>query len=478
MAKHSGSFNYFYLNILCGFFLGVIIISLFPSSSFATPAFARKYDLSCASCHTKPPRLNAFGEAFHMAGFQIPTVQEGEIKKKRHIGRIMSETEFLNIFSVRTTGDFIQSFSGGQKNESAMALPQSVELYLAGNFTDAIGYFFELEHESRAIEGLAGGRFEETSRFGIGKEFFFIFDLPALFKSASPDMADSGGPMGHSGGAMIMGPMVMAGKIDPSTNFSYPTNRQFILNVPGRVRVDSGIVERFGLTPYAFAVKFFGIKTTEGNSVEVTREVLYNTPGDFGIDLHVMVENLIVQAGVMQGGLQAGNSDVNQKKDPYMMMRLNFGQEAYISGSLSGLVYWGNDTAMVDTSLVNWLRYGFSGNLKYKYLDLYGAIIWDNIRNLPAGISSPFDSTAYGFTIEGDYLATDRWLLSLRYDQLKAGGFISQKTDGKTIAAQARFYIRDNFSFYLRDSFNLEGVNDNALRNFQNFVTLGVDFHF
>ncbi len=108
MAKHSGSFYYFYLNILCGFFLGVIIISLFPSSSFATPAFARKYDLSCTSCHTKPPRLNAFGEAFHMAGFQIPTVQEGEIKKKRHIGRIMSETEFLNIFSVRTTGDFIQ----------------------------------------------------------------------------------------------------------------------------------------------------------------------------------------------------------------------------------------------------------------------------------------------------------------------------------------------------------------------------------
>ena len=159
-----------------------------------------------------------------------------------------------------------------------------------------------------------------------------------------------------------------------------------------------------------------------------------------------------------------------------LVERFERNREAYTSGSLSGLVYWGNDTAMVDTSLVNWLRYGFSGNLKYKYLDLYGAIIWDTIRNLPAGISSPFDRTANGFTLEGDYLATDRLLLSIRYDELNAGGFISEKANGKTIAAQARFYMRDNFSFYLRDSYNLEGGGTNALQSFRNVLALGVDF--
>lgn len=478
MVKRSGSFPRFHLKILCGLFLGVIMISLFPSSSFAIPAFARKYDLSCTSCHTKPPRLNAFGEAFHMAGFQIPTVQEGETKKKRNIGRVWSETDLLNIFSFRANGNLVESFQGGDPVEANLTFPRDLEIYLAGTYTDEISYFIELDHEARAVQGIRGGFFEETSEFGIGKEFFLMVDLQPLLKAP---FAKSGetmtgmthGKSGTGGVVMFMGPMVMIGKIDPSTNFSYPTNRQLIQNVPGRV--DSGIVERFGLTPYAFASKFFGVKTADGNSVEVTKEVLYNTPGDFGIDLHAMMGNLLIQAGAMQG-LQAGNRDVNTKKDPYLMARLNFGQQSYTSGSLSGLVYWGNDTAMVDASLVNWLRYGFSGNLKYKYLDLYGAVIWDDIRNLPSGISSPFDRTANGFTLEGDYLATDRLLLSLRYDELNAGGFISQKTDGKAIEAQARFYMRDNFSFYLRDSYNLEGVGTNALRNFRNFVALGVDF--
>lgn len=470
-------FPYFHSKILCGLFLGVFMVLLLPSFSFAIPAFARKYDLSCTSCHTKPPRLNAFGEAFHMAGFQIPMVQEGETKKKRNIGRVWSETDFLNIFSFRANGNLLESFQRSTPNETNLTFPRELEIYLAGTYTDEISYFIELANEAGAVQGIRGGVFEEKSEFGIGKEFFLTIDLQpglrTLFGKSGETMAGMAPGEGGQGRVMLMGPMVMIGKIDPSTNFSYPTNRQLISNVPGRV--DSGFIERFGLTPYAFASKFFGVKTADGDSVEVTKEVLYNTPGDFGIDLHGMMGNLLVQAGVMRG-LQAGNRDVNSKKDPYVMARLNFGQEAYTSGSLSGLVYWGNDTAMVDASLVDWFRYGFSGNLKYKYLDLYGAIIWDDIRNLHAGISSPFDRTANGFTLEGDYLATDRLLLSIRYDQLSAGGFISQKADGKVVAAQARFYIRDNFSFYLRDSYNLEGVGTNALQNFRNFVALGVDF--
>ena len=36
---------------------------------------------------------------------------------------------------------------------------------------------------------------------------------------------------------------------------------------------------------------------------------------------------------------------------------------------------------------------------------------------------------AFGFTVEIDYLASDRLLLSVRYDQLDAGGFITMKED-------------------------------------------------
>lgn len=457
--------------------IGLLLPALMPEPSAAIPAFARKYDLSCTSCHTKPPRLNAFGEAFHMAGFQIPTVEEGEVKKKRKIGRIWSETDFLNIFSFRTMGNLVESFQGGDKDETNLTLPQEVELYLAGTLTDEISYFFELEYEGKAIEGDGTGLFEERSEFGLGKEFFLMFDLQPVLNRIKPGSGESMEGMAHGGmnGVMFMGPMIMVGKIDPSTNFSYPTNRQLIVNAPGRV--DSGVIQRFGLAPYAFAAKFFGIQTAEGDAVEVTKEVLYNTTGDFGIDLHAMINNVMVQTGLMQG-LLSGTSDVNQKKDPYAMVRLNFGQEAYLSGSISALGYWGNDTAMVNSSLVSWFRYGIAGNLKVRYFDLYGAIIWDTIHHLPSAISSPFDRTAYGLTVEGDYLVTDRLLVSARYDQLNGGGFITQKANGKVLSLQARLYVRDNFSLHLRDSINVGKVSSNALQNFRNLIAMGIDFDF
>ena len=474
--------------ILWALLLGILCQGIFPTPSDAIPAFARKYDLSCTSCHTKPPRLNPFGEAFHMAGFQIPMVREGEIKRKKRIGRIYSETDLLNILSIRAAGSLVESHIGDEAGETELHFPETVEIYLAGTFTDSISYFFELENESSEIEGLEDGRFEETSRFGIGKEFFLMADIPRLAKDVLTGGRSSSESMMHGAqgraGPMVMGPMIMVGKIDPSTNFSYPTNRQFILNVPGKVDETSGMMKRFSMAPYAFALKFYGVQTGSGESVQVTKEVLYNTQGGLGVDVHMMVMPLMIQGGVMQG-LMSGTADINQKKDPYLMARINFGSSNYISGSVSGLVYWGNDTARVpitegstNTTLVDWLRYGGAANIRYQLIDIYGAFIVDKIKDLPAETLDVFDEEAKGLTVEVDFIASDALLISVRYDQLDAGGFVSQKAQGKVLTGQLRHYLRDNFSFYLRDSYNVEEVTSNPLQSFRNLVTLGVDMDF
>ncbi len=446
---------------------GVLLPLFFTDTAKAIPAFARKYDMSCTSCHTKPPRLNAFGEAFHMAGYQIPQTKEGELRKKRQIGRIHSEKEFLNIFAMRTTGNILESYSGGKPPESNIAFPREIELYFAGSFTDDISYFFNLSNESKTISGLENGKFEEKAEFGLGKEFFIMFNLAP----AKKDM-----PHKKMGRPMMMGPMIMLGKIDPSTNFSYSTNRQFIIDNPGRVD-SSGTIQRYTLTPYAFSAKFFGLSTGDGMAIEVTKSVLYNTPGDFGIDTHTMIGPFMIQAGIMQG-ISAGTSDVNEKKDPYLMTRMNFGGTNYFSGSVSGLVYWGNDTAKVGTELIDWLRYGFAGNVKYKLLDIYGAIIWDKISGLAASDAAQFDDTAMGLTLEADLLLTDQHLVSLRYDHMEAGGFNIQKANGRVLTLQVRKYLRDNFALFLRDSVNVGSVSDNPLQNFRNLVAAGIDFDF
>jgi hypothetical protein len=47
----------------------------------AVPAFARKYQTSCQTCHIVFPKLNAFGEAFRLRGYRMPGETEEMVKE-------------------------------------------------------------------------------------------------------------------------------------------------------------------------------------------------------------------------------------------------------------------------------------------------------------------------------------------------------------------------------------------------------------
>ncbi len=46
----------------------LVLLSAVPSD--AIPAFARKYQFSCSTCHAPAPRLKPFGEEFAARGFR------------------------------------------------------------------------------------------------------------------------------------------------------------------------------------------------------------------------------------------------------------------------------------------------------------------------------------------------------------------------------------------------------------------------
>ncbi len=58
----------------------LFIIFCWVDHSIAIPAFARKYKTSCITCHTVYPKLNPFGEAYRINGFQFPVDDEEQIK--------------------------------------------------------------------------------------------------------------------------------------------------------------------------------------------------------------------------------------------------------------------------------------------------------------------------------------------------------------------------------------------------------------
>ncbi|MFZ0819112.1 MAG: hypothetical protein WAM91_03525 [Candidatus Acidiferrales bacterium] len=66
--------------LLTVFFTVLWVLASTPRAS-AIPAFSRKYQTSCSTCHNNYPELNDFGEAFKKNGFKFPKDDEQFVKE-------------------------------------------------------------------------------------------------------------------------------------------------------------------------------------------------------------------------------------------------------------------------------------------------------------------------------------------------------------------------------------------------------------
>ena len=56
--------------------IGMALWMLSMRGASAMPEFARRYNLSCAACHSAFPRLNQFGEHFAKNNMRLPNWME------------------------------------------------------------------------------------------------------------------------------------------------------------------------------------------------------------------------------------------------------------------------------------------------------------------------------------------------------------------------------------------------------------------
>src|SRR5512141_2958370 len=56
-------------------------VLLTPRKAYSIPAFARKYQTSCQTCHVAIPALTPFGEAFRQNGYRFPAGSDPEMTK-------------------------------------------------------------------------------------------------------------------------------------------------------------------------------------------------------------------------------------------------------------------------------------------------------------------------------------------------------------------------------------------------------------
>src|SRR6058998_1597455 len=449
-------------------------------SASAIPAFARQYDLQCNVCHTRPPRLNRFGEQFHMMGFQIPSAARtgGLVGSLKEDGPVKT---LIDSLALRIEGGLFEYKESPRETETKFAPPDEITLFVARPLLPDLSFFVEIEGEPKGVV-FEKRRYFAKGEVGLGKEAFFMLSLGRLLGALGAPTMEMGGQtmVGTHGGFSMHGPMLMAGKVDPNTNFSYATNRQLI--APTELEIEHGAVERFPVVPYAFASKFFGLfkNRDEREPQLVTDQVMYNTAGSPGADFHAMINDVFLG--------QVGFLRENEGFNTYGAVRYDLLDRAELTFNVSVLFDWSFGVVRAPDpqgptqpggNRLDRLRYGIAANVRWKQLDVYGAVIWDRLYGLPGALRGTFDGTATGLTIQADYLVHEKVMLSSRFDQLWAGGLKDEKRDGSVLSVQVKFYPWQNIAFFVRDSVNLRGfVDDSPLRNWRNQLFIGIDWDF
>jgi hypothetical protein len=117
---------------------GIMLALAFCQEASAIPAFARKYSMSCATCHAPMPRLKEYGDEFAGNGFVL---------KDKEAPRYFVETGDKNLSLIRDL-PFAIRLEGFVKHDSRadhaldLTAPYNLKLLSGGTLTDNIAYYF------------------------------------------------------------------------------------------------------------------------------------------------------------------------------------------------------------------------------------------------------------------------------------------------------------------------------------------------
>ena len=217
-------------------FVAMALSCLAPTRARAVPAFARKYQTSCQTCHVIFPKLNPYGAAFRLNGYHLPAETEELVKQKPvslgadAYARMWPEMVYpstlpgnvpfamnVNVASVYASS---HDETGRTITHNDFQFPQEANLFAAGTLGNQFSFFSELTYEEEpdggsAIE-LEHVRLDIVSPFGpehlfnfrIGKltsNLFDGFQGMWLMTNNGAETLFAYNPIGFNGGTSLAG---------------------------------------------------------------------------------------------------------------------------------------------------------------------------------------------------------------------------------------------------------------------------------
>ncbi|MFC1619355.1 hypothetical protein ACFL45_05365 [Candidatus Neomarinimicrobiota bacterium] len=117
--------------------VGVFVLQV--ETAYAIPGFARKYGMSCTTCHTMFPKLKEFGEEFAGNAF----VMEGQEPRRANTDTGDELLLLQRDFPVAVRFDvFAQAQTNDDHPAADFQTPWGVKLLSGGNVTEKIAYYF------------------------------------------------------------------------------------------------------------------------------------------------------------------------------------------------------------------------------------------------------------------------------------------------------------------------------------------------
>jgi hypothetical protein len=119
--------------ILVSFLCAVIV-----ADASAIPAFARKYDMSCNTCHHPIPKLKAYGDEFAGNGFVLADKEAPRAFRETGDEMLMLLREIP--FAIRLEG--FGRWQSGSEGRTDMQWPYLVKLLSGGQIAKHVSYYF------------------------------------------------------------------------------------------------------------------------------------------------------------------------------------------------------------------------------------------------------------------------------------------------------------------------------------------------
>ncbi|MBN2416727.1 hypothetical protein JXO52_12845 [bacterium] len=158
----------------------LVFMLMFVSSAEAIPAFARRYKLSCSTCHLPFPRLKPYGDEFAGNGFIIP-----EEEKERDYVTGGDDLLWLNKdFPIAGRFEAYSVFDTREEVDKDLQIPWGMKLMSGGTLFKNIGYYFYFYmSEKGEVAGIEDAYLHFDNIFGSGIDI-----MAGQFQTSDPLM--------------------------------------------------------------------------------------------------------------------------------------------------------------------------------------------------------------------------------------------------------------------------------------------------